>query len=134
MAAPILWCSTWTEMRECGEKEGGLLSIKFWYPVRQPHFIIINRLDGNWGYPPPVSLSLSLSPLSLSLSLCFPETLFAQVDSDTVFNGPQSPVPPPPSARMAVDCVIESGSGGACRELEVEAPTWVHSEWEGAGS
>ncbi|KAJ4931560.1 hypothetical protein JOQ06_025855 [Pogonophryne albipinna] len=69
--------------------------------------------------------------LSLSLSLCFPKTLFAQVDSDTVFNGPQSP---PPSARMAVDCVIESGSGGACRELEVEAPTWVHSEWEGAGS
>ncbi len=37
-------------MRECGEKDGGLLSIKFWYPVRQLHFIIINRLDGNWGF------------------------------------------------------------------------------------
>ena len=37
-------------MRECGEKEGGLLSIKFWYPVRQLHFIIINRLDGKWGF------------------------------------------------------------------------------------
>lgn len=35
---------------------------------------------------------------------------------------------------MAVDCVIESESGGACGELEVEAPTRVHSGWEGAGS
>lgn len=50
MAAPGLWCCTWTEMREHGEREGGLLSIKFWYPVRQLHFIIINRLDGNWGF------------------------------------------------------------------------------------
>lgn len=37
-------------MRGRGENEGGLLSIKFWYPVRQLHFIIINRLDGNWGF------------------------------------------------------------------------------------
>lgn len=50
MAAPVLWWCTWTEMRERGEQEGGLLSIKFWYPVRQLHFIIINRRDGNWGF------------------------------------------------------------------------------------
>lgn len=37
-------------MRERREKEGGLLSIKFWYPVRQLHFIIINRLNGKWGF------------------------------------------------------------------------------------
>lgn len=49
MAAPVLWCCAWIKMREHGEKEGGLLSIKFWYPVRQLHFIIINCLDGNWG-------------------------------------------------------------------------------------
>lgn len=65
-------------------------------------------------------------PLSL-----LPDTLFAQVDSDTVLNDPSRP---PFSAVMAVDCVIESESGGACRELEVEAATWVHSGWEGAGS
>lgn len=62
-------------------------------------------------------------PLSLSL-----------LPRDSVFSGGQwhssewAPVVPP-SARMAVDCVIESESGGACRELEVEAPTrgslWV---------
>ena len=50
MADPVHWCSAWIKMRECREKEGGLLSIKFWYPVRQLHFIIINRLDGNWGF------------------------------------------------------------------------------------
>lgn len=50
MAAPVFWCCTWIEMRECREKEVGLLSIKFWYPVRQLHFITINRLDGNWGF------------------------------------------------------------------------------------
>lgn len=50
MTAPALWCCTWTEMRERGEKDGGLLSIKFWYPVRMLRFIIINRLDGNWGF------------------------------------------------------------------------------------
>lgn len=49
MATPVLWCCAWIKMREHGEKEGGLLSIKFWYPVRQLHFIIINCLDGNWG-------------------------------------------------------------------------------------
>lgn len=50
MAAPVFWCCTWIKMRECGEKEGGLLSIKFWYPARQLHFIIINRLYENWGF------------------------------------------------------------------------------------
>lgn len=30
---------------------------------------------------------------------------------------------------MAVDCVIGSESGGACRELEGEAPARVHSSW-----
>lgn len=32
------------------EKERGLLSIKCLYPERQPRFITINRLDGNWGF------------------------------------------------------------------------------------
>lgn len=50
MAAPLLWCCAWMEMRERRQKDGGLLSIKFWYPVRQLHFIIINCQDGNWGF------------------------------------------------------------------------------------
>lgn len=53
-AAPLLWCCTWTEMRELAggkkQKERGLLSIKCWYPERQLRFITINRLDGNWGF------------------------------------------------------------------------------------
>lgn len=79
-------------------------------------------------------LTVSL-PDSLPLpSLCFSETLFAQVDSDTVLNEPQSPNPPFLSAPMAVDCVIEAESGGACGELEGEASTRVHSGQDGAGS
>lgn len=54
-AVPLLWCCTWTEMREFAggrkkQKERGLLSIKCWYPERQLRFITINRLDGNWGF------------------------------------------------------------------------------------
>lgn len=37
-------------MREHEEKDRGLLSIKFWYPERRLHFIIINRLDENMGF------------------------------------------------------------------------------------
>lgn len=45
-----------------------------------------------------------------------------------------SPSRSPCSARMAVDCVIESECRGACGELEGEASTRVHSGWEGTGS
>lgn len=38
------------EMREHEEKDRGLLSIKFWYPERRLHFIIINRPDENMGF------------------------------------------------------------------------------------
>lgn len=37
-----------------------------------------------------VGLPTNLSPASLTLPPCFPESLFAQVDSDTVLNEPQS--------------------------------------------
>lgn len=37
-------------MREPEEKERGLLSIRFWYPERRFHFIIINRLDENMDF------------------------------------------------------------------------------------
>lgn len=70
----------------------------------------------------PVPLPVSPPPRSL----WFPKPVFAQVDSDTVLNEPQSS----PSARMAVDCVIDSESRGACREFGVEAPTWG-SLWMG---
>lgn len=50
VAALVLWCCTWMEMREHEEKDRGLLSIKFWYPERRLHFIIINRLDENMGF------------------------------------------------------------------------------------
>lgn len=68
----------------------------------------------------------------LSPSPCFPKTVFAQVDSDTVLNEPQSPTPFLHAWLQTVSSTRESG--GACRELEVGAETWVHSGWEGAGS
>lgn len=71
-------------------------------------------------------LPTSFSTASLSL-----------LPRDSVCSGGQwhsskwAPVVSPLSACMAVDCVIESECGGACRELEGEASTRVHSGWEG---
>lgn len=73
---------------------------------------------GSW------SLYQFLLCLSRSLSLFFPRLCLLRWTVTQFWMIP-------PSARMAVDCVIESESWGACRELEVEAPTRVHSGWEG---
>lgn len=84
--------------------------------------------------PPPHSLcNWLMVSLPVSLPLCFPKTLFAQVDSDTVLNEPHSFPPLFFFLRaLAVDCVIESESRGACGELEVEAPTSADSGREGS--
>lgn len=111
-----------TLRRSCVQKECSLR------PKRKTN-VIVHCLSFRQTLPLQLVDGLPTSFSTASLSLCFPETLFAQVDSDTVLNEPQSF--PPFLHALAVDCVIESECGGACRELEGEASTRVHSGWEG---
>ena len=69
-----------------------------------------------------LSLSLSLSPLPSSRGW-----LFAQVDSDTVWNELHSAG----AARMAVGCVIELAARVASRELKVRSGP--RRGWESRG-